>query len=114
MPADAHNAPTDGDRATFWTTETYEAFSKSGVGLILDAGKKVGLDRIEIVSDEPGFTAEIRAGDSPSGGFVPFSETQEVGERTTFELAGGTSYRYYVVWITDPNTRAHINEVRAG
>ena len=105
---------TDGDPATFWTTETYEAFSKSGVGLILDAGKKVGLDRIEIVSDEPGFTAEIRAGDSPNGTFVPFSETQEVGERTSFELAGGASYRYYVVWITDPNSRAHINEVRAG
>jgi eukaryotic-like serine/threonine-protein kinase len=105
---------TDGDPETFWTTETYEAFSKSGVGLILDAGEKMGLDRIEIVSDEPGFTAEIRAGDNPNGGFVPFSGTQEVGARTTFELAGGASYRYYVVWITDPNTRAHVNEVRAG
>ena len=58
--------------------------------------------------------AEIRAGDNPNGGFVPFSESQQVGERTTFELAGGASYRYYVIWITDPNTRAHVNEVRAG
>jgi tRNA A-37 threonylcarbamoyl transferase component Bud32 len=105
---------TDGNPATFWTTETYEAFSKSGVGIILDAGSRVGLDRIEIVSDEPGFTAEIRAGNNPNGGFTPFSETQEVGRRTTFELAGGASYRYYLVWITDPNTRAHVNEVRAG
>jgi eukaryotic-like serine/threonine-protein kinase len=105
---------TDGDPDTFWTTETYEAFSKSGVGLILDAGEKVGLDSIEIVSDEPGFTAEIRAGDNASGGFVPFSETQEVRARTTIELAGGASYRYYLIWITDPNARAHINEVRAG
>ena len=112
-PEDVAKA-TDGDPATFWTTETYEAFSKSGVGLIVDAGEKVGLDRIEIVSDEPGFTAEIRAGDTPNGPFVPFSETQEIGERTTLELAGGASYRYYVVWITDPNTRAHVNEVRAG
>jgi tRNA A-37 threonylcarbamoyl transferase component Bud32 len=105
---------TDGDPDTFWTTETYEAFSKSGVGLILDAGEKVGLDRIEITSDEPGFMAEIRGGDNPNGGFIPFSETQEVGARTTFELAGGASYRYYVIWITDPNMRAHVNEVRAG
>jgi tRNA A-37 threonylcarbamoyl transferase component Bud32 len=105
---------TDGNPATFWTTETYEAFSKSGVGIILDAGSRVGLDRIEIVSDEPGFTAEIRAGNNPNGGFTPFSETQEVGRRTTFELAGGASYRYYLVWITDPNTRAHVNEVRGG
>jgi eukaryotic-like serine/threonine-protein kinase len=112
-PEDVASA-TDGNPATFWTTETYEAFSKSGVGIILDAGRRVGLDRIEIVSDEPGFTAEIRAGDNPNGGFVPFSETQQVGERTTFELAGGASYRYYLLWITDPNTRAHVNEVRAG
>ena len=29
---------TDGDPATYWTTETYEAFTKPGVGLVLDAG----------------------------------------------------------------------------
>jgi len=68
----------------------------------------------ELVTDEPGFTAEILAGDNPTGGFVPFSEEQEIGRRTTLELAGGKSYRYYVVWITDPNRRAHVNEVRAG
>jgi eukaryotic-like serine/threonine-protein kinase len=112
-PEDVPNA-TDGDPATFWTTETYSGFDKSGVGLILDAGEKVGLDRIEITSDEPGFTAEIRASDNAKGGFVPFSETQQVAARTTFELAGGASYRYYLVWITDPNSRAHVNEVRAG
>jgi predicted Ser/Thr protein kinase len=112
-PEEVPNA-TDGDPATFWTTETYEAFSKSGVGIVLDAGKKVALSRIEVVSDEPGFTAEVRAANSPTGGFAPFSEAQQVSERTTFELAGGASYRYYLLWITDPNTRAHINEVRAG
>jgi tRNA A-37 threonylcarbamoyl transferase component Bud32 len=112
-PEDVANA-TDGDPATFWTTETYEAFAKSGVGLMLDARERVGIDRLEIVTDEPGFTAEIRVGESPTGRFVPFSERQEVGARTTFELAGGASYRYYLIWITDPNTRAHINEVRAG
>jgi tRNA A-37 threonylcarbamoyl transferase component Bud32 len=105
---------TDGDVATCWTTETYRTFSKPGVGLILDAGKAVSIEHLQIVSDEPGFTAEILAGDNPTGGFVPFSEEQEIGRRTTLELAGGKSYRYYVVWITDPNRRAHVNEVRAG
>jgi eukaryotic-like serine/threonine-protein kinase len=104
---------TDGDVSTFWTTETYRTFSKPGVGLILDAGKAVSIEHLQIVSDEPGFTAEILAGDNPTGGFVPFSEEQEIGRRTTLELAGGKSYRYYVVWITDPNRRAHVNEVRA-
>ena len=31
---------TDGDPATYWTTETYQAFSKPGVGLVLDAGRR--------------------------------------------------------------------------
>jgi serine/threonine protein kinase len=105
---------TDGDPATFWTTETYDTFAKPGVGLILDAGNEVEIEHLQIVSDEPGFTAEILAGNNPSGGFVPYSEEQEIGARTTLELAGGKSYRYYVIWITDPNRRAHINEVRAG
>ena len=112
-PESVANA-TDGDVSTFWTTETYRTFSKPGVGLILDAGKAVSIEHLQIVSDEPGFTAEILAGDNPNGGFVPFSEEQEIGRRTTLELAGGKSYRYYVVWITDPNRRAHVNEVRAG
>jgi eukaryotic-like serine/threonine-protein kinase len=112
-PESVANA-TDGDVSTFWTTETYRTFSKSGVGLILDAGKAVSIERLQIVSDEPGFTAEILAGDSPAGGFIPFSQEQEIGRRTTLELAGGKSYRYYVIWITDPNRRAHVNEVRAG
>jgi serine/threonine-protein kinase len=112
-PESVANA-TDGDVSTFWTTETYRTFSKPGVGLILDAGKAVNIEHLQIVSDEPGFTAEILAGDNPTGGFVAFSEEQEIGRRTTLELAGGKSYRYYVVWITDPNRRAHVNEVRAG
>jgi serine/threonine-protein kinase len=105
---------TDGDVSTFWTTETYRSFSKPGVGLILDAGKEVSIEHLQIVSDEPGFTAEILAGNNANSGFVPFSQEQEIGRRTTLELAGGKSYRYYVVWITDPNGRAHVNEVRAG
>jgi hypothetical protein len=105
---------TDGDPSTFWTTETYDTFAKPGVGLILDAGKEVEIEHLQIVSDEPGFTAEILAGNSSGGGFVPYSEEQEIGSRTTLELSGGKSYRYYVIWITDPNRRAHVNEVRAG
>jgi eukaryotic-like serine/threonine-protein kinase len=112
-PESVANA-TDGDVSTFWTTETYRTFSKPGVGLILDAGEAVSIEHLQIVSDDPGFTAEILAGDNPTGGFVPFSEEQEIGTRTTLELAGGKSYRYYVVWITNPNRRAHVNEVRAG
>ena len=106
-------AATDGDTSTFWTTETYNSFSKSGVGIVLDAVRAVDLDRLEVIFDEPGFTALIRAGDRPDGGFVDVSDEQTVGNRTVFRLEGNEEHRYYVVWITDPNGRAHLSEVRA-
>jgi hypothetical protein len=106
-------AATDGNQSTYWTTESYSSFSKPGVGLVLDAGHPVELSDLTVTSDEPGFTAKIQAGDRASGGFADVSDEQEVGERTTFGLSGG-KYRYYVIWITDPNGRAHVNEVRAG
>lgn len=112
-PEDVPSA-TDGDAATFWTTETYSNFTKSGVGIVLDAGRPVDLEQIEIVSDQPGFTAAIRAGDRPDGGFVDISDERTVERRTVFELEGGEEYRFYLIWITDPNGVAHVNEVRAG
>jgi hypothetical protein len=107
-------AATDGDRATFWTTETYSSFSKSGVGIVLDAGAPVDIDEIRLVTDEPGFTALIRASDRPDGGFVDVSGEQTVGATAVFGLEGGDERRYYLIWITDPNSRAHVNEVTAG
>jgi eukaryotic-like serine/threonine-protein kinase len=112
-PEDVPSA-TDGDAATFWTTETYSSFTKSGVGVVLDAERSVDLEQIEIVSDQPGFTAAIRAGDRPDGGFVDISDERTVERRTVFELEGGEEYRFYLIWITDPNGVAHVNEVRAG
>jgi hypothetical protein len=107
-------AATDGDTATFWPTETYSSFTKSGVGIVLDAERAVDLEQIEVVSDRPGFTAAIRAGDRPDGGFVDVSDERTVERRTVFELEGGEEYRFYLIWITDPNGVAHVNEVRAG
>jgi hypothetical protein len=107
-------AATDGDAATFWTTETYSSFTKSGVGIVLDAERPVDLEQIEIVSDQPGFTAAIRAGNRPDGGFVDISDERTVERRTVFELEGGERYRFYLIWITDPNGVAHVNEARAG
>jgi hypothetical protein len=113
-PEDVASA-TDGDPATFWRTETYQDFGKSGVGIVLDAGRPVELGRLVLVSDTPGFTARIRAGSRAGGPFdSDVSEEQEVGPRATFELdTSGEPYRYYLVWITDPNGNAHVNEVRA-
>jgi serine/threonine protein kinase len=110
---EAPNA-TDGDPGTYWTTETYNDFSNSkpGVGLVLDAGKEVEPKSITVTTDTPGFTAQIRDGSSPQGPFQPVSGSQTVEGETTFNLEDAKA-RYFVVWITDLDTRAHVNEVKA-
>ena len=63
----------------------------------------------------PGFTAVVRAGDTPGGPFTDDSQSQTVAARTTFALDGHTA-RYYVLWITNLGTvdSVHVNEVTAG
>jgi eukaryotic-like serine/threonine-protein kinase len=106
---------TDNNAQTYWRTEEYEDFSatKSGVGLVLDAGREVQPSEIVVQSSTPGFTARIDAGAQTSGPFEPATEEQEVGSSTTFEL-DDVEARYFVVWITKlPGGVAQINEVRA-
>ena len=105
-------AATDGDTATYWTTETYSSFDKAGVGIVLDAGSAVELSELTVTSDTPGFTAVIEASNRSDGGFKTVSDSQTVEAETTFGLEGG-SYRYYLIWITSLSGRAHINEVKA-
>jgi len=106
---------TDGDPSTYWTTSTYQAFTqtKDGVGLVVDAGESVELSSVTVVTDTPGFTAEIRAGNAQGGPFEQVvGASQGVGGRTTWELEGADA-RFYVVWITALDGRAHISEVTA-
>ena len=78
---------TDGDPATYWTTERYSSFSKPGVGLVLDAGEPSELSQIAVTTDTPGFRAEIRAGSSPQGPFdTVVGPSRTVGESTTWDL----------------------------
>jgi eukaryotic-like serine/threonine-protein kinase len=106
-------AASDGNRETFWTTETYNTFEKEGVGILLDAGRPVKLSRLTVVTDTPGFTAMILAGPSRGGDFNDVSEPREVEGRTSFEVdTRGEELRYYVVWITALDSAAHVNEVR--
>jgi eukaryotic-like serine/threonine-protein kinase len=107
---------TDRDTSTFWTTETYRSFEKDGVGLVLDAGARIALSRLVVVTDAPGAAVTILAGSRRTGPFEDVSDSQELSRRTTFELdARGEERRYYLLWITDPGPEraAHVNEVRA-
>jgi serine/threonine-protein kinase len=112
-PEDVAKA-TDGDSASYWTTETYGSFDKPGVGVVVGAPKAIALASLTLTTDEPGFTAEIRAGSSSGGPFKRVSSSRTVGTRTTFSVdTDGRDYRYYVIWITELHGRAHVNEVRA-
>ncbi|HEX7254328.1 MAG TPA: protein kinase [Gaiellaceae bacterium] len=103
---------TDGDPDTYWYTEDYNTFTKSGVGLVLDAGEEVEPRSITITTDTPGFTAEIHAGNSPEGPFEPVSRSGTIENRRRYNLTDAKA-RYFVVWITDVSGSARINEVTA-
>ena len=107
---------TDGDPATFWRTESYraslEAIGKPGVGVVLDAGSPRELARVQLRTDTPGFAAQIVAGDSATGPFVSVAGTKTTGTMTAWEIDGEPA-RYYVVWITELDGVAHVNEVDA-
>src|SRR5436190_2406589 len=59
----------DGDATTFWKTEHYHSFGKTGVGLVLDAGKPKPLARVQVSTDSAGSAAEIEVGNNPNGPF---------------------------------------------
>jgi tRNA A-37 threonylcarbamoyl transferase component Bud32 len=117
--ADAPKA-TDGKALTYWTTEDYnsglEGVKKAGVGLVLDATSVVQLSRITVVTDTPGFTAEIRATNIQGTPGQKVSDSRVVGLTAKFHIKVPTPKRFYVVWITKlaPGGHfAHVNEVRA-
>jgi hypothetical protein len=108
---------TDGDAATYWPTSTYraslEAIGKSGVGLVVDAGEARSLSQLAVTTDTPGFTAEIRAGDSAEGPFETVVGASKPVEASTVWDLQEAEARYFVVWITELDGVAHVNEVKA-
>jgi eukaryotic-like serine/threonine-protein kinase len=110
---------TDGNPSTYWTTEDYRddtMAGKKGVGVVVDAGTPVTLARITVVTDTPGFKAEIEGTNIPGGAPAKISDNKVVGRTTSFAIDEDAPKRYYVIWITSfgPGaTLAHVNEVRA-
>ena len=110
---------TDNNVSTYWATEKYnsglEGVHKAGVGLVLDATSVVQLSRITVVTDTPGFTAEIRATNIQGTPGQKVSDSRVVGRTTRFAIDQPAPKRFYVVWITKiaPGAPAHVNEVHA-
>ena len=103
----------DGNRTTFWRTERYSRFFKTGVGLVLDTGRRVRIRQVVVDSRTPGVRAEIRIGSSRTGPFTRVSPAKTLTARTTFPVAGRTG-RYVVVWVTTlpPESAGEVAEVR--
>jgi hypothetical protein len=113
-------AATDGSLTSFWSTEHYHTFFKHGVGLLLDAGKAVKLPRLTLVTETPGFAAEIRGASEPTGPFARISPVHTISGTTRIALKMRKPARYFLVWIVALPTQpanlaglAHVNEVRA-
>jgi eukaryotic-like serine/threonine-protein kinase len=115
-------APNAADRnpSTYWSTERYNdapLLGKPGVGVVLDAGSLVELSRVTVVTDTPGFTAEIEATNTLGGTPEKVSASETTGRTTVFDIDSGTGpKRYYVIWITrlpQDSSVAHVNEARA-
>ena len=103
----------DGKQSTFWRTERYARFFKSGVGLVLDTGRRVRVRQVVVDSPTPGVRAEIRLGGSRTGPFTRVSASKTLTARTSFPVAKRAG-RYVVIWITGlpPESAGEVAEVR--
>ena len=104
----------DGRRDTAWRTERYSSsFFKEGVGLVLDTGRRVRVQRVVVDVPGPGARAAIRLGSEREGPFATVSQPRPLAGRTTFTVANRPG-RYVVVWIVDlpDGGAAEISEVR--
>jgi eukaryotic-like serine/threonine-protein kinase len=116
---DAITAAFDGNPSTFWLTSRYHygggSLGKPGVGIVFEPSKTANVKKVKLTTDTPGFTAQIKASDSPTDGFGPVSPTRTVGASATFPITDGTR-RYYLLWITKlpaDGSFAHVNEITA-
>ena len=121
-----HHADTpkaiDHNPVTMWTTERYDSGipqTKPGVGLYVDAGSPVLARRLDIISRESGYTAQVLAAAGTSAppnvqDWTPVSGSTVVGSATRIPVdTNGKSYRFYLVWITKlaAGGQAAINEL---
>ena len=103
----------DGRPDTFWRTERYARFFKTGVGLVLDAGRRVRVEQVVVDSPTPGIKAAIRLGNSPQGPFSTVAKARTLNAQTRFAVAKRPG-RYVVGWVTSlpPESAGEIGEVR--
>jgi serine/threonine-protein kinase len=121
-----HHADTgkaiDHNPVSAWTTETYDSgipATKPGVGLYVDTGDPVAARKLDIISRQSTYKAQVLAADGPGappniGGWTPVSGTFTVQDVAHVPIdTKGKSYQLYLVWITElpANGQGGINEL---
>jgi serine/threonine protein kinase len=101
----------DNDPQTKWQTEQYYSgtLGKPGVGVYVDANPGVVARELRLVTDTPGFIAQVWARNTPPqpnstdfnqpGGWVHLASQPYVHHKQDIGLPGAAPYRYYLVWI---------------
>ncbi|MFN2616883.1 MAG: protein kinase [Thermoleophilaceae bacterium] len=97
----------DGNRTTYWDTETYRAglagVHKPGVGLYLDASSPISARRMDVVTPTPGFEAVVYGANTLSddiSGWSRVSGRKRVKQDQRIDLdTAGHRFRYYLLWI---------------
>lgn len=97
----------DGDPTTSWSTVNYAArdFDKPGVGLLLDLGASQQIAALELVTELPGWTAQVRLADTPGDDETAFEVAVEeivaTEETTRVDLASPITARYVLLWFVE-------------
>jgi eukaryotic-like serine/threonine-protein kinase len=110
---------TDGDPATSWATETYNApdMDKDGVGIVLEVSDLSAASGLRIQTGTPGFSFAVFASDA-SDGFEYTADplAEDVAEAVTEVEIEAVDGPYLLIWLTElplveGGHRAQIHEV---
>ena len=100
---------TDDNGDDYWETERYSdapSLGKPGSGSCSTRAGDVQLHQLGIATATPGFTAEIKAGDSQDGPFPDVvAGSQVVGRPGAVHDREAAAHRYYLIWITRARRR---------
>jgi eukaryotic-like serine/threonine-protein kinase len=112
----------DGDRATSWSTESYRSGTlapKPGVGIYVTAEGPVAARRLEVLSDTPGWSAQVYAAEAPAttlqGWGSPIARLGgERKETIDLRAPNGRRYQSYLIWIEKlpPGGKVELSEIR--
>ena len=109
----------DNQPNTFWVTQHYydNKLDKPGTGIYVNASPGVAARELRIVDATPGFTGVVYARNDtpplkapPGNGWTQVSSSTAVGKSTTIPLnTQGSTYRYYLLWITSIGGRQQLS-----